>query len=203
MSVSVSSSPKTAKGSQRRDAIIAAARTILLRDGYAGFTLRDVASAADMSLGNLQYYYPARDDLVAAVINDEMESSFAIIGEVNWRQGHRDTIIRGLTRTLLTRLAGAAGEIYLIMGFLALNTDRFQSLVDECYEKIMGLVEHSIIQAAPDLDADDLQMTTDVIIAIFDGAISRIHAQPDRATGDTLEAYIDRIADGVIKMLRV
>jgi AcrR family transcriptional regulator len=48
--------------------IIAEVRAILLTDGYASLSLRRVAEACKMSLGNLQYYFPTRESLVIAFV---------------------------------------------------------------------------------------------------------------------------------------
>lgn len=50
--------------------IIAAAKNLLRREGYAQFSMRTVADAAGVHLANLQYYFPRRDDLVRAILTD-------------------------------------------------------------------------------------------------------------------------------------
>ena len=59
------------KGEQRRQDILACARTLLVEDGYDGFVLREVAARVGVTLGNLQYYFATRDDLLEAVIRAE------------------------------------------------------------------------------------------------------------------------------------
>jgi AcrR family transcriptional regulator len=52
----------------KEQSIIAQVREILLTDGYASLSLRRVAEACSMSLGNLQYYFPTRESLVIAFV---------------------------------------------------------------------------------------------------------------------------------------
>jgi len=48
--------------------ILAAARTEFTRAGYNGMTMRGVASAAGVSLGNLLYYFRSKEDLFHSLI---------------------------------------------------------------------------------------------------------------------------------------
>ncbi len=52
----------------KRERLVASATALLHRQGVHSTTLADVASAADVPLGNVYYYYKTRDDLVDAVI---------------------------------------------------------------------------------------------------------------------------------------
>ena len=56
------------RGDDRRATILAAARTVFLRDGYPGAKLTDVAAEAGCSVGTLYTYFRDRDDLLAAVL---------------------------------------------------------------------------------------------------------------------------------------
>lgn len=53
--------------------ILAAARTVFLRDGYPGAKLTDVAAEAGCSVGTLYTYFRDRDDLLAAVLRGTEE----------------------------------------------------------------------------------------------------------------------------------
>ena len=47
-----------------RDQIVRAAAESLLEDGYAGTSVRSIASRAGVALGNLQYYFPTKSELL-------------------------------------------------------------------------------------------------------------------------------------------
>lgn len=61
-------SPTTDKGRQRAEAILMAARDILVADGYAGLTLRGIAVRVNVSLSNVQHYYKGLDALMEALL---------------------------------------------------------------------------------------------------------------------------------------
>jgi AcrR family transcriptional regulator len=58
----------TGKGERKRAELLDSAEELLIASGYAEFSMRSVAAAAGVRLGHLQYYFPARSDLVAAVL---------------------------------------------------------------------------------------------------------------------------------------
>tara|TARA_R110002096_G_scaffold44306_15_gene119092 strand:+ start:2444 stop:3064 length:621 start_codon:yes stop_codon:yes gene_type:complete len=60
-----SSVPRT---DDRRDTILDAARSVFMELGYSRFTMRKVATAAGISLGNLNYHFPRKDDLLKALL---------------------------------------------------------------------------------------------------------------------------------------
>lgn len=56
------------KGNDRIDQIMRAARDTLIRLGYQRFTMRGVATECDISVGNLNYYYANKADLLADLL---------------------------------------------------------------------------------------------------------------------------------------
>ena len=57
---------KTAKGSRTRSRILEAALTLFFERGFEATTMRAVADAADVSLGNAYYYFESKEQLVQA-----------------------------------------------------------------------------------------------------------------------------------------
>jgi AcrR family transcriptional regulator len=58
------------KGAWRRRAIINAAIALFAKHGYEGTSIREIADLAGMNKGNLYYYFPAKDDLLFAIVDD-------------------------------------------------------------------------------------------------------------------------------------
>ncbi|CAM3403690.1 TetR/AcrR family transcriptional regulator [Corallococcus sp. ZKHCc1 1396] len=64
-----------AKGTERVGSILDAAMDVLVQDGAAGLSLRGVAQRAGVSLGNLQYYFPTKQDVVRALLARYLEQA--------------------------------------------------------------------------------------------------------------------------------
>lgn len=58
---------------ETRDAIVAAARAVLLADGYANLSTRRVAEAAEVPLSQIHYHYGSKLQLILAVLAAENE----------------------------------------------------------------------------------------------------------------------------------
>lgn len=56
------------KGRRTREQILHAALVILVSEGYVAMTMRRIAAACDMKLGNLTYHFPTREDLVRELL---------------------------------------------------------------------------------------------------------------------------------------
>ena len=57
-------------GRETSKRIIEAAREVLSEEGYTRFSLRNIASQSGVTLANLQYYFPLRENLLEALLQD-------------------------------------------------------------------------------------------------------------------------------------
>ena len=69
----------SARGEARRAAIVLAARKTLVEQGLDQFVLRTIATSVGIELGNLQYYFATRADLLEAVIRAEFDHDVAAV----------------------------------------------------------------------------------------------------------------------------
>src|SRR5215469_14936161 len=60
----------TAKGLRTRDELVAAARRVFERDGYAGARVADIASGAGVAHGSFYTYFSSKQDAFLAVMRD-------------------------------------------------------------------------------------------------------------------------------------
>jgi len=63
-----------AKGYETRELIVRTALHILIEEGYRAMSMRRIAAACGMRLGNLTYHYPTREDLVRGLLNAVISS---------------------------------------------------------------------------------------------------------------------------------
>ena len=64
--------PAYRTGRETQEAILAAAETVLVKFGYAGFTLKRVAEVADIAVGNLSYHFPTKEILLELLIDQTL-----------------------------------------------------------------------------------------------------------------------------------
>src|SRR5262245_54446196 len=65
------------KGERTKQRIVAAALELFREQGYEATTMRAVADAAGVSLGNAYYYFAAKDDLLAAFYGEVHDAHVA------------------------------------------------------------------------------------------------------------------------------
>jgi TetR/AcrR family transcriptional repressor of nem operon len=64
----------TATGGLTANRIIAAGRQLIMRRGYNGFSYADVAEAINIRKASIHHHFPAKTDLVIAVLNEWREA---------------------------------------------------------------------------------------------------------------------------------
>ena len=82
------SGPGGSEHASTRDQIVRAAADCLLADGYAATTMRSIAARAGVAVGNVQYYFPAKSELLVEAWRDltdrsveELRAALAQVGD--------------------------------------------------------------------------------------------------------------------------
>jgi AcrR family transcriptional regulator len=162
------------KGEQRRAEILAAARRILVEDGYDRFVLREIATRTGVMLGNLQYYYPTRDALLEAVIRAEFAANQAEIAELAARDAPATARLATITRRLIEVWAREGGRVYAVMSFLALHHVRFRHLHREIYDAFYESLLPVLREIRPGARRAELVDTARLVTTVIDGALFQI-----------------------------
>ena len=63
---------RSAKGANTLKQILAASNEIFINEGYAGLTIRKVAKKTGLSVGNVNYYFSAKHDLIVATLEEAL-----------------------------------------------------------------------------------------------------------------------------------
>lgn len=73
--VTTSGTASESKAARTRQRILAAASHEFALHGYGGASLRRIADAADLKVGSLAFHFATKDDLVAAALQDGVDSA--------------------------------------------------------------------------------------------------------------------------------
>jgi AcrR family transcriptional regulator len=71
--------PRQERSKVTVDAILAATARVLVKKGFDGLTTNSVAEAAGVSIGSLYQYFPSKEALVAALIEQHIEEMNAAV----------------------------------------------------------------------------------------------------------------------------
>lgn len=166
--------PVAAKGDARRTEILAVARRCLVDDGYECFVLREIAQHVGVSVGNLQYYYATRDDLLEAVVRAEFEMNRSDIRRISALSSPPRERLAAIAEHLLHVWAADGGRVYAVMSLLALHNDRFCALHEEVYRAFYAGLMPVLKELQPAAKRAGLLRTARLITTLIDGALVQV-----------------------------
>ncbi|MDE0064001.1 MAG: TetR/AcrR family transcriptional regulator [Gammaproteobacteria bacterium] len=162
---------KHRKGRRTAAHILEQSTQVLMRDGYSQFSLRRVAQAAGVTLGNLQYYFPTKPDLVEAmlihVVEGYVETFDRLMAEVEGRPEEQlaavlTYVIRDLTNPRTTVL-------FPELWSMANHEPAVQQYVEDLYETYRRIVAGLIARINPRLSPGQVRLLTIFITASIEG----------------------------------
>lgn len=139
------------KNTKRIVSILKAADNILIYNGYHNFTMRKVATKANVSVGNLQYYFPSKESLLEAlldnVIQDYLKTFEKIINQ-NTPSEQFIQIIKKIVKDLQTKRATI---FFPELWSMANHKKHFSKCMDIMYEKYRSVLAKIISDINPEL----------------------------------------------------
>jgi AcrR family transcriptional regulator len=190
--LSASGTQLGSKGQRQRKLILKISREMFEEDGLEGLALRRVAAQAGMKLGNLQYYFSTKDELLEGLMRD-------IFGEDQRTvlAGYPEGDFEGVFRHLLDIWETDIGRIYLGLFGATGRRSRFRVLKREIYVEFYELLIGLLRIRNPDLGHEELLVKAKQITAVLDGTVLQEHAS-DRARADVQRRELH---DHVVKIL--
>ena len=176
------------KGARRQGQILAAARRLLVVDGYDHFVLREVAGRVGVTLGNLQYYYATRDDLLEAVIRAEFETNRRDVAAMSAGRRPARERLSAIVRHLIDVWAKEGGRVYVVMSLLAIHHARFARLHREIYGAFYESLLPVLAELRPRATPVELRRTARLVTTLVDGALVQVPGRTFLA--DTVGAAI-------------
>lgn len=179
------------KGQKTRQDILDKAAEVLVSKGYDALVLREIAPLVGIKLGNLQYYFPTREDLMVAVIedyhaklNEEMEELY------NSRQTPKTKLLSMVNFYIKGWSTKEAFLYFLIIG-LSVHNKKIRKAKIQIYQAFYERLENIIQAVAPGLTPLQRRQKARLITTLLDG----IHMQNGFAPGeeeDSSTAFLAR-----------
>lgn len=160
----------------RRDQILAGARACFLRKGFHAATTAEIAAEARVSVANLYQYFPTKNDLIHALVEEDLEQDLAIVRMVDEARTIREGL--ELTTALIATDPVLLQQTQLRLEILA-EASRNPSIseVVQRADRRMVSAMASLIRRrreAGEVVADlDPEVAAHLILALFDGLIGR------------------------------
>jgi TetR/AcrR family transcriptional regulator, mexJK operon transcriptional repressor len=105
--------PATAKREERRDSIVRIAEQVFLAEGYSATSMAAIAAKVGGSKGTLYNYFPSKEQLFEAVIQDFCGRNAAVFSSLDFADGD--------IRAALTRFGGQVLRLMLSDDVIAMH----------------------------------------------------------------------------------
>lgn len=190
------------RGEVSRRRILETAQSVLEEEGLERFIVREIAKRAGMGLGNLQYYFPTRDDLLAAVIRGEFERNLARIHALDEEASDLATHLERFSALLIREYTSPGGRIWAALSLLRLHNPRFRRLSEEVYGEHYDTLVDALRSFGVAGSTDVLREKARLITALLDGAALQAHAGPHSRESRSWRSFRDKIAAIVVAIAK-
>ncbi|HCU52765.1 MAG TPA: hypothetical protein DIC36_00255 [Gammaproteobacteria bacterium] len=183
--------------SSTTDHILQAARNVLVRYGYAGFTTRRVAEAAAISPGNLSYHFPSKRELLQALIAwlvaDYSGQFQTFLSNAEIPAGQE---LQHLVRWLLADAVTEVGvRTFRELWAMSLHDPVIRRATDNLYDELMAHVAALLQRSHPNVDAKAIREVVQFLALMSEGSIVLYGTRYRRAVP------FDRIIELTIQLL--
>lgn len=159
------------KGQHRVDEILHAARAVLVEDGYAALTTRKVAERVGVRQSNVQYYFPAKVDLVRALFQDSMARTARVVAErfAAGRASPEARLLGGIEHFLETHHSREEQRFLRELWALAAHDPEVADVMNQFYRRWVDLTARNLVLINPALDRGRAQRRALLIVSLVDG----------------------------------
>ena len=191
--------PLQARAQETVEAILAATRKVLVKDGYEAASTNRVAEVAGVSIGSLYQYFPSKAALVSALI----ERHLARMSEVlqSTAQGGGTSSVEEAARTVIRAVFAAHRVNPRLHRVLIEQMPRLGKGEDvDVFEKqTQAVIEAYLLQHTSELRSKNVKLAARVaVLAVRGVTLWTVIRNPEELDNDDL---VEEITDMVIRYL--
>jgi TetR/AcrR family transcriptional regulator len=121
--------PKTATSSDRRIEILKSAAAAFRRRGYHGASVDEIASALDMTKGNLYYYFENKEEILFACHDYSLDELLALMDEARAEPTRPDDKLRRLILAFIHMMLDELQATALTLDLQALSPTLMKRII--------------------------------------------------------------------------
>jgi AcrR family transcriptional regulator len=172
----------TDKGQIRAQEILSTAQAILAAEGYAGLSMRGVATQLGISLSTVQHYYSNKEALVEALLTYVMDNYQAAVAQVMNAMSDKSQLERFKTIVDLILIEirrpetfGVLAEIYALSNRLPFAA----RLVEGVYARERKEIFKLIYGLEPKISKSEYKLRAAMIVVQIHGLVSQLAQDND------------------------
>lgn len=173
-------SETTDKGYRRAREILQTARSLLASEGYAGLSMRTIASRIGASLSNVQHYYPSKDLLLEALLSAMREEYQQQIDSISKPEAGASKLqqFEAVIDYLLDETSDPEGSAVLReLWALAMRNAMAAEILQKMLDAAQKTLRKQIRNLAPDLPNGDCETRAVLILAHLQGLTLTLASQ--------------------------
>ncbi|GAB1509299.1 TetR family transcriptional regulator C-terminal domain-containing protein [Actinophytocola sp. KF-1] len=203
--------PKIVDPDERRRLVTEAIFTIVVRDGLAHASLRNIAEEAGLAVGSVRHYFTDSEELIQFALRalvDRIGARILARAEQAIAESDREKR-RALTTELLGELLPldetryTESAVWLAFATEARTTPSLRPHVRDLYDgtrRLVGKVLARSRELGGLADEVDIEVETERLTALLDGLMTNGVIQPDRMTPDLMRTVLDAHLDSIAKI---
>jgi len=195
-----------AKGNETRELILRTALHVLIENGYRAMSMRRVAAACGMRLGNLTYHYPTREDLVRELLNAVISSYEVEFAAIVHAPGVPPEERLARVCGLIIDDIGSKKTTHLFPELWALAShDSFvYERVHELYDRARAPIVEIVAEMRPDLsEADRFDLSLFISASMEGLTVFAGHQRPFTGRLPAVEAIAIRSFIDIVRTFKV
>jgi AcrR family transcriptional regulator len=177
----------TEKGSERVRIILEEGKNTLVDEGFSGLSFRNVAKRARITVGNVTYYFPTKDDLLvelAGYIFDRWEDRFRRNLPSNLTD-KMDIFLYSIRYMIEENKRVKSNRLLLEMWAMANHSTAVMRMLDAFYCKMRAWIEDMLADIAPNQPVRKRRLRAALITSQVEGLMVLIG--PNRMIHKELE----------------
>ena len=181
------------KGLQRRAEIVDVAKQRLIARGLEGFVLRDIASELGITHGNLQYYFPTKNELLKAIFDDEVEQFTSAVRESMESSSDPTDVISKIVDSNIAILARKETRLWRILYTVADQDAYLAEVLKQENELFESVLKHELETVAAHLSDERQRAVAKIVRLIIDGiGLEFVYVDPASPSAKRLAEDVKR-----------
>jgi AcrR family transcriptional regulator len=188
----------TEKGTERIRIILEEAKNTLVDEGFSGLSFRTIAKRAGITVGNVTYYFPTKDDLLvelAAYIFDRWESRFRRSLPAGVAD-KTEIFLYSIRYMIEENKRLKSNRLLLEMWAMANHSRPVMKMLDTFYCKMRAWIEEMLADIAPDQSLKKRRLQAALITSQIEGLMVLIG--PNR----TIHKELAGLEDEAIRQIK-
>jgi AcrR family transcriptional regulator len=159
------------KGRRSVDEILDAATALLAEDGYAALSTRKVSARAGMHPGNLQYYFPAKRDMVRALLERYLDHSLERLAHQVERgdQSSEAQLRSAISGILAQQHSKSDCTLFRELWALASHDADVAAAMSDFYRQYRTHVGVALRSVSPELGRGESERLAMAVVAMLEG----------------------------------